>query len=237
MSPLIAELLLQVLVTYGTRVLAAPPSGDPYGQRYKGIWCSLMVLTRALGGNYVNFGVFDLYGDPALKVPLPVLSDCKHLTVCLSSGSDNPQNGLLSQLCQAHDSINSQPNELLVLSKLWNFPLRLQRATQRGIYPAALSTRRPAGRVGHRAEDGAVHPAGGHHGLQEGCARLLCAAGRAVPQPRAGAPRAHGHWRWVHTQAPQSTAAMLAASSSLWWFCDAQLCLVVCRDSTSACAR
>ena len=61
-------LLLQVLVTYGTRVLAAPPSGDPYGQRYKGIWCSLMVLTRALGGNYVNFGVFELYGDPALKV-------------------------------------------------------------------------------------------------------------------------------------------------------------------------
>ena len=60
----------QVLVTYGTRALAAAPSADPYGQRYKGIWCSLMVLTRALGGNYVNFGVFELYGDPALKVPL-----------------------------------------------------------------------------------------------------------------------------------------------------------------------
>ena len=67
-----------MLVTYGTRVLAAPPSGDPYGQRYKGIWCSLMVLTRALGGNYVNFGVFELYGDPALKVRLPALSGCKH---------------------------------------------------------------------------------------------------------------------------------------------------------------
>ncbi len=57
-----------MLVTYGARVLAAPPSADPYGQRYKGIWCSLMVLTRALGGSYVNFGVFELYGDPALKV-------------------------------------------------------------------------------------------------------------------------------------------------------------------------
>ena len=77
---LTAVLLRQVLVTYGTRVVAAPPSGDPYGQRYKGIWCSLMVLTRALGGNYVNFGVFELYGDPALKVPLPVLSGCIHFT-------------------------------------------------------------------------------------------------------------------------------------------------------------
>ena len=28
----------------------------------------LAILTRALGGNYVNFGVFELYGDPALKV-------------------------------------------------------------------------------------------------------------------------------------------------------------------------
>jgi exportin-7 len=35
--------------------------------RYKGTWVALLVLTRALTGNYVNFGVFDLYGDPALK--------------------------------------------------------------------------------------------------------------------------------------------------------------------------
>lgn len=37
-------------------------------QKYKGIWNCLTILTRALGGNYVNFGVFELYGDPALKV-------------------------------------------------------------------------------------------------------------------------------------------------------------------------
>ena len=37
-------------------------------QKYKGIWNCLAILTRALGGNYVNFGVFELYGDPALKV-------------------------------------------------------------------------------------------------------------------------------------------------------------------------
>ena len=39
-------------------------------QKYKGIWNCLAILTRALGGNYVNFGVFELYGDPALKVSL-----------------------------------------------------------------------------------------------------------------------------------------------------------------------
>ena len=34
----------------------------------QGIWLCLTILSRALGGNYVNFGVFELYGDPALKV-------------------------------------------------------------------------------------------------------------------------------------------------------------------------
>ncbi|KAL4457497.1 hypothetical protein ABPG75_012362 [Micractinium tetrahymenae] len=57
----------KVIVTYGTRVLQLGPTADPYGQKYKGIWICLSILTRALGGNYVNFGVFELYGDPALK--------------------------------------------------------------------------------------------------------------------------------------------------------------------------
>lgn len=62
----------KVLVTYGRHVMAAPPGPDPYAARYKGIWVCLSVLTRALGGNYVNFGVFELYGDPALKDALDV---------------------------------------------------------------------------------------------------------------------------------------------------------------------
>lgn len=37
-------------------------------RRYKGIWICLQILSRAMSGNYVNFGVFELYGDPALKV-------------------------------------------------------------------------------------------------------------------------------------------------------------------------
>ena len=59
---------MQVLVTYGTRVLALPQPQDPYGVKYKGIWICLLILARALGGTYVNFGVFELYGDPALRV-------------------------------------------------------------------------------------------------------------------------------------------------------------------------
>ena len=45
-----------------------PPLLPHHQQKYKGIWNCLAILTRALGGNYVNFGVFELYGDPALKV-------------------------------------------------------------------------------------------------------------------------------------------------------------------------
>ncbi|KAL4534670.1 hypothetical protein Ndes2526A_g05549 [Nannochloris sp. 'desiccata'] len=63
----------KILKTYGTRALATPlPGSDPYGHRYKGIWICLSILTRALGGNYVNFGVFDLYGDPALRDALDI---------------------------------------------------------------------------------------------------------------------------------------------------------------------
>ncbi len=63
---------VQVLVSYGTRVVASAPTSDPYGQRYKGIWICLDLLKTALAGNYVNFGVFELYGDPALKVPTQI---------------------------------------------------------------------------------------------------------------------------------------------------------------------
>lgn len=59
---------LQMLVTYGQYILQTGAVGNPYGEKYKGIWLSLTILSRALAGNYVNFGVFDLYGDPALKV-------------------------------------------------------------------------------------------------------------------------------------------------------------------------
>ena len=71
---------VQWFVVLGARLAyTAPPSGryvmqlpttppDPYNTKYKAVWLCLQILTRGLSGNYVNFGVFDLYGDPALKV-------------------------------------------------------------------------------------------------------------------------------------------------------------------------
>lgn len=73
----------KVIVTYANAVLqqvpqptvAAAPGGGAggggsalYDSRYKGISVCLLALARAMSGNYVNFGVFELYGDPALKV-------------------------------------------------------------------------------------------------------------------------------------------------------------------------
>ena len=74
----------KLVVAYGSRALNDPTvatsSGGAdanhgsrkYAERYKGIWLATCALTRALSGNYVNFGVFELYGDAALKDALNV---------------------------------------------------------------------------------------------------------------------------------------------------------------------
>ncbi|EXB44290.1 hypothetical protein L484_012209 [Morus notabilis] len=62
----------KLIVAYGSRILALPNAADIYAFKYKGIWISLTTLTRALAGNYVNFGVFELYGDRALADALDI---------------------------------------------------------------------------------------------------------------------------------------------------------------------
>ncbi|KAF3327052.1 exportin-7 isoform X1 [Carex littledalei] len=62
----------KVIVAYGSRILTLPNSADMYANKYKGIWISLTILTRAMAGNYVNFGVFELYGDRALADALDI---------------------------------------------------------------------------------------------------------------------------------------------------------------------
>jgi exportin-7 len=65
-----------VVCAFGRRLMQTPPppSGDPeiYKKRYKGISLSLHVLNSALGGNYVCFGVFELYNDRALDNSLDI---------------------------------------------------------------------------------------------------------------------------------------------------------------------
>ncbi len=61
-----------ILVTYGRRILQVPYQRDIYLEKYKGIRLMLNTLTCALSGGYVNFGVFELYGDKALQDALEV---------------------------------------------------------------------------------------------------------------------------------------------------------------------
>ena len=60
-------------MTYGRFATALTNAADMYVQKFKGISISMVILTRALVGYYVNFGVFELYGDPALKVEHPIV--------------------------------------------------------------------------------------------------------------------------------------------------------------------
>jgi len=62
----------KVVVTYGTQLLNYIPNKDLYSEKYKGTMLCLIILTRALVGNYVNFGVFALYGDSALPDALSI---------------------------------------------------------------------------------------------------------------------------------------------------------------------
>jgi len=65
----------EVVCAYGRRLLATPPPNgelEIYKKRYKGLALSLHVLNSALGGNYVCFGVFELYNDRALESALDV---------------------------------------------------------------------------------------------------------------------------------------------------------------------
>ncbi|XP_042518350.1 exportin-7 isoform X2 [Macadamia integrifolia] len=62
----------KLIVAYGRRILSLPNAADVYAFKYKGIWICLTILSRALAGNYCNFGVFELYGDRALADALDI---------------------------------------------------------------------------------------------------------------------------------------------------------------------
>ncbi|KAH9686610.1 Importin N-terminal domain-containing protein [Citrus sinensis] len=81
----------KLIVAYGSRVLSLPNAADIYAYKYKGMWICFTILARGsviwhdtggtvisvlavwpLAGNYVNFGVFELYGDRALSDALDI---------------------------------------------------------------------------------------------------------------------------------------------------------------------
>ena len=63
-----------VVCAFGRRALNAstPTSGDIYKAKYKPMSLALSIVNSALGGNYVCFGVFALYNDPALENALDI---------------------------------------------------------------------------------------------------------------------------------------------------------------------
>ncbi|XP_028775804.1 exportin-7-B-like [Neltuma alba] len=63
----------KLIVAYGSRILPLHSRADIYTFKYKGMSICLSILTRALSGNYVNFGVFELYGDRALVDALDII--------------------------------------------------------------------------------------------------------------------------------------------------------------------
>ncbi|CAO2822375.1 unnamed protein product [Amaranthus hypochondriacus] len=62
----------KLLVAYGSRILSLSCQKDVYSSKYEGIGLSLAIFTRVMAGNYVNFGVFELYGDKALDDALDI---------------------------------------------------------------------------------------------------------------------------------------------------------------------
>jgi exportin-7 len=60
----------KILVIYRTSILSRTKFMNVYSEKYKGISLALSMLSRALNGSYVNFGVFELYKDPALQASL-----------------------------------------------------------------------------------------------------------------------------------------------------------------------
>lgn len=61
------------------RILEKPDFGDLYKEKYKGLAVALEMFSHAMNGNYVNFGVFDLYGDGTLNNSLKLC-----LSMCLA---------------------------------------------------------------------------------------------------------------------------------------------------------
>ena len=62
-----------IVCAYGSRIMNIPVNVDIWIEKYKGIRLMLNVLTCALSGNYVNFGVFGLYNDKVGGIHVPHL--------------------------------------------------------------------------------------------------------------------------------------------------------------------
>ncbi|EPR58512.1 importin-beta N-terminal domain-containing protein, partial [Toxoplasma gondii TgCatPRC2] len=75
-----------ILVSYGKRILEKQDFRDMYKEKYKALAVALEMFSHALNGNYVNFGVFDVYGDGTLNDSLKL-----SLSMCLAIPDEDLQ--------------------------------------------------------------------------------------------------------------------------------------------------
>ena len=62
----------KIMTSYGSRTLQKGMVQDLYKEKYKAFSVCFTIFARTILGSYVNFGVFDLYGDPCLKDALQI---------------------------------------------------------------------------------------------------------------------------------------------------------------------
>uniref|UniRef100_A0A7S1SV05 Exportin-7/Ran-binding protein 17 TPR repeats domain-containing protein n=1 Tax=Tetraselmis chuii TaxID=63592 RepID=A0A7S1SV05_9CHLO len=102
----------KILVIYGAHALKLGAVSDVYGMKCKGIWICLTILMHALAGNYVNFGVFELYGDralaDALEVALKMALSIPQTDIMAYRKVGKAYFELLEVLCHNHPAVIAQ---------------------------------------------------------------------------------------------------------------------------------
>jgi hypothetical protein len=130
----------------GSRIAnVSPPQPERYSHKIKGVYLTLKIMGETLSGGYVNFSIFDLYGDPVLS---------NALSVCMSLALDIPAEDLKvkSPFIQ---SLSSDPNGInwksciLGLSKTYSSIFRVLPIFEPKSHQVHLATRLQAIHANH----------------------------------------------------------------------------------------
>lgn len=114
---LLFKITSQAIFTYGSRIMETDVSNAGsriYNNRYKGIAICSQIFSRCMDGSFVNFGIFELYGDntfdQALDIVLKML-----LSIPLNDILEHPK--VVSQfMAVIHGICRSHINELIKLT-------------------------------------------------------------------------------------------------------------------------
>ncbi|MEQ2205778.1 hypothetical protein XENOCAPTIV_013642 [Xenoophorus captivus] len=139
----------KMITTYGNRILTLGevPKEQVYGVKLKGVSVCFAMLKAVLSGNYVNFGVFRLYGDDALDNALQTFIKLL-LSIPHSDLLDYPKlsqsfYSLLEVLTQDHmNFIASLEPHVVILDHIVTYLFKqLSRSTKKRPAPMATDDR------------------------------------------------------------------------------------------------